>query len=171
METKDRMINLLPYYIQNGKNINKYFGVLAKMYNELIDIFTNILNSRNLDSSTLYGLDIIGDIIGEKRLGRNDKDYRSALKTKIIANRSTGDIETINNYMKSLMGSFYIGIIEGNNTNITLRYSYPSIDNPVAYLKKATAAGVSIDTQIQTYVPVVGQMLGTLQLNKRPTII
>lgn len=171
MTTKDRLIQLLPYYLQQGENINKYFSVLAKYYDELVNVFLDIIDSRDIDKSKLYGLDIIGTIIGEERQGRTDLDYRSALRTKIIANRSAGDIETLNNYMRSLMGNFFVGILEGGNTNLTLRYTFPAVNNPVNYLKKATAAGVNIDTQIQTYVPVTGQRLGLLSLNKRPTTI
>lgn len=167
--TQERMVVLLPYYLQGGTNINKYYTALAKIFDEIISVFLEIQDSRDLDKSYKFGLDIIGDILGEQRNGLDDNIFREILRTKIIANRSDGSIETLNNFGRLILGQFFEGIIASDNpAEVILRYTFPLVSNPVALMKKATVAGVKISTQLDGYVPVTGvQRVGTLALTKK----
>lgn len=173
--TIERMIGLLPGYLQDGKNINKIFNGLAKQFDELYNAMLTTALYRDLDKAKGYSLDITGDIIGEKRQGREDSPYRLSLKTKVISNRSSGDIETVNEYARAILGEFYVGIFERNNMNLNLRYTfnpYSSKDILVNMVKKSVAAGISIDTSLDIQVPVTGAFtLGEIPLVLQMTTI
>jgi hypothetical protein len=157
-ESKDRMISLLPYYLQNGSNINKYYEAIGRMFDEIIEVFIDIINSRDLDKSFGYGLDIIGGILGEPRNGVKDDTYTELLKTKIISNRSIGNAETLNDFGRLILEQYFQGIIESTTdpAKIILRYTFPLIPNSVQLLKKAVVAGVQVTDEIDSYVPICG---------------
>lgn len=166
--TKDHMIEMLPYRLRQGENINKYFQAISEMFDEIIEMFVQIQDSRDIDKSFGFGLDIIGQILGEERKGLDDESFRTILRTKIISNRSAGDIETLNNFGRLILGQFYEGLVETSTSGkMVLRYTYPLVSDPVSLMKKATAAGVKIDTQLDTYVPVCGAYtIGQLPFTK-----
>ncbi len=167
-ETLDRLTSFLPYYLRNGENIQKYYSAFAELFDELLQVFIQIQQSRDIDQSELYGLDIIGSVVGEPRNGLSDDDYRKVLRTKIISNRSDGSIETLNDFGRLLLGQFYEGVIKSPNpAELILRYTYPLIQNPEQYMVKATAAGINIITELDVQVPVCGAYtLGTIPLTK-----
>ncbi len=168
MEILDRMLSFLPYHLKNGENIKKYYLALAELFDELIQAFIQIQQSRDIDQSEWYGLDIIGSIVGENRNGLNDEDYRRNLKTKIISNRSDGSIEVLNNFGRLILGQFYNGVIKSSNpAELVLRYTFPLVSNPVEYMEKATAAGVNVKTELDVQVPICGTfILGSLPFTK-----
>lgn len=173
MTTQSRMIDMLPYYLRNGSSINKYYIAIAKIFDEIIEVFVDIQNSRDIDKSWGFGLDIIGDILGEERNGLDDESFRAVLRTKIISNRSTGDIETLNDFGRLILGQFFEGIIDSNNpAEMILRYTFPLVKDPVGLMNKAKAAGVKIITQMDSYVPVCGTVkAGSMPLTKKLTSI
>jgi hypothetical protein len=90
--------------------------------------------------------------------------YYFNIASKIIANISGGDIETINGLGRTLLGDNFVGIMEKWNraidpepAAITLIYDYTNVtENPVSTFKTVLAGGVSLDTALQIYVPVMG---------------
>lgn len=155
--SKDRMIKLLPCYLQRGKNINKYYDVLGELFDEMIQAIEEIALYRDLEKSKGYGLDILGDILGQTREGMADDDYRQLLRIKIVANRSPGDIETLNDFGRLILKQYFEGIYQSNEpAKIILRYTYPLVPNAVQMLKKAVAAGVQVTDEIDSYVPICG---------------
>jgi hypothetical protein len=57
---------------------------------DLEDALFELLNERDLDTAVGAQLDTLGDIVGEGRLGRNDVDYRIAIRGRILVNLSEG---------------------------------------------------------------------------------
>lgn len=115
MNTKERLIRLLPYYMENGENINNYYEILAFFYDELVDVFKEIIDSRDINKSSLYGLDIIGDIVGQKRNFKtiDDEKYRNRLKIRVMQNNSMGYIEDLNNLAESFLEEAFVKIQQG----------------------------------------------------------
>lgn len=173
MSIHDITLSYLPTYLQNGDNIKSVYEAISNIYEDIFQFFQEILIFMDIDRSQGLGLDKIGSILGEERNGRYDKLYRVALKTKVISNRSSGDIETLNDYGRALFGQFFIGIIEGETSgNLILRYTYTNIEDPVRIFKKAVAGGIKVDTQYQTWVPICGTLnVGVLPLAKKLTTI
>lgn len=149
MDALGRMLNLLPYYLQSGENIAKFYKVLAHLYDDLVNVFIEIIDSRNIDKSKLYGLDIIGDIVGEKRNGLEDEKFRENIKTKIRRNRSNGDIETLNDFARSILDADFTGFNEENESaKLNFKYNFPrenySTKDPVVLMEKIIAVGVQL---------------------------
>ncbi|NEZ48020.1 hypothetical protein FDF74_12650 [Clostridium niameyense] len=116
--TQERMIELLPYYLKGGKNTKIYYKAIANIFDELMDIFLDIIDSRDIDKSTLYGLNILGDIVGQIRKIDNDELFRNRVKTKVMQNNSRGYIEDINQLATVFMGNKFIGTKEGWHDNM-----------------------------------------------------
>ena len=155
MDTKERLIELLPYYLQNGDNINKYYSVLADFYNQIIDVFTDIIDSRDIDLVELGGLDIIGDIIGQKRTEKYKEDtkYRNRLKTRVMQNNSLGHTEDINSLADAFLGENFIGIRQG--------YNNKDLGNEPAMAEVILSANKIANTQIKKESVML--QCGTLQ--------
>ena len=91
----------------------KLFKLIADEMEELRQTLNLIESWRDIDLAGGEVLGRIGNNVQEKRRGKNDTKYRQFIKTKIIANRSKGDVETLNEVAEVFIGDKYIGIIEG----------------------------------------------------------
>ncbi len=73
-------------------------GILGSLMSQvqLVEdaIFAMILG-RILDNAVNAQLDSVGDLVGEKRQGRGDTEYREAIRLRIRVNRSQGKAEDI----------------------------------------------------------------------------
>lgn len=167
-EYGQRLISLLPYYLQNGQNIHKIFQVIGEEFDELVDKAKEIIDSRNIDKSFGFGLDIIGDIVGQSRNGLDDETYRNILRTRVVQNKSIGDIETLNNFGRMILGKYFLGILESANpAEIVFQYTYPLVKNPKDLMQKVVGAGINVSTELDAYVPICGTFaLGTTAFSK-----
>ena len=154
--TTERLVSFLPYYLKNGENIKIYFSVFAELFDELVQVFIQIQQSRDIDQSELYGLDILGDIVGELRNGSADTKYLENLRTKIRRNRSNGDIETLNDFARSILGDDFIGFNETEESGtLQLQYSFPRksimVQDPLVFIEKIKALGVKLESVLNFY--------------------
>lgn len=115
-------------------NYNKYpNGVIGRWYQivakELLSIekaMEDIKKYQDVDSAMQATLDKVGKNVLEYRNAEDDDMYRLFIKTKIIANLSKGDIETINQVATVLLGDGFVGIQE--------TWNLPSYNNEPAGL-------------------------------------
>jgi len=154
--TTERLVSFLPYCLKNGENIKIYFSVFAELFDELIQVFVQIQQSRDIDQSELYGLDILGDIVGELRNGLEDTKYLENLRTKIRRNRSNGDIETLNDFARSILGNDFIGFSETDTSGtLQLQYKFPRtnmmVQDPLVFIEKIKALGVKLESVLNFY--------------------
>lgn len=70
--------------------INGFLGVFMRRAQAIEDAFWDIIDKRILDTAADAQLDSLGGIVGEKRLGRGDDEYRQAIKLRVRVNRSKG---------------------------------------------------------------------------------
>lgn len=76
-------------------DLPKYLSVYLRRFQDLENVTWDIINKRLLVSAVGDQLDMLGDLVGEGRLGRSDTDYRSAIGLRIRVNRSQGRAEDI----------------------------------------------------------------------------
>lgn len=62
---------------------------------ELENVFVNLWVLRVLDNAENAQLDTLGKIVGEPRQGRDDDDYRLAIRARVLSNRSNASVEDI----------------------------------------------------------------------------
>jgi len=81
--------NLVEQY--KGKpNIAAVIGAFVDQVQDLEDALFELLQERDLNTAIGAQLDTLGAIVGEGRLGRNDDDYRLAIRGRILVNLSEG---------------------------------------------------------------------------------
>jgi hypothetical protein len=139
--------------LQQYKNSQKFKSILQSLINEIQIIeneFFKLKNERSLDAAVGYQLDLIGTIIGERRLDRTDEAYREALKSKILINISQGDVDTLIKISNLLTNSDYChyinlgnGHIQLSTTNTTL--TQQQANNYIRVIQSASAAGCRVD--------------------------
>lgn len=102
--TEIALDSLLEQY--KGKpNFEGLISVIGGRTQDLEDIFCQILESSGVLTATGFSLDIIGDIVGQPRLGFDDDFYRILILARICENTSEGDLEKIINATKILTGA------------------------------------------------------------------
>ena len=108
------LIDRLPSNYKKDKNSNlgKLYQVLADELDELRDTINKVKDYQDLDSAKGRTLDRIGRNVMELRSTDDDEAYRQYIKTKIISNLSKGDIETINQVAKVVLGGNFKGVSE-----------------------------------------------------------
>ena len=178
--TTERLISFLPYYLKNGENIEKWYSVFAELFDELTKVFVQIQQSRDIDQSSLYGLDILGDIVGELRNNLPDTSYIENIRTKIKRNRSMGDIETLNEFARSILGDDFVGFSETETSGILqLEYTFPRtnmmVQDPLALISKIKAVGVRIISllnffsNLNNYYGLVGRQINHITI--KPQVV
>ncbi|WP_289142933.1 DUF2612 domain-containing protein [uncultured Brevibacillus sp.] len=112
----DTLKRLTSRYLKTPySNIGKIFNIVSIQIEEARRTLDKIEQCRDVDQAVGASLDRIGRNVGQARGNSPDIDYRKLIKTKIIANRSRGDIETINEVLDVLMGEAYLGVQEAWN--------------------------------------------------------
>ncbi|WP_411503488.1 hypothetical protein [Brevibacillus centrosporus] len=100
------------YQKSTSGNIGKLFSIVSLQVEEVRRTLEKIEQYRDIDLAVGASLDRIGRNVGQPRGSSTDIDYRKLIKTKIKANLSAGDIETINEVMEVLMGEAFLGARE-----------------------------------------------------------
>lgn len=89
----DHVAKGLALLLQQWRSSSKVTGILAtylRIFQDLENVTWDVINSRMVDTAVGAQLDMLGDLVGEPRKGRNDIDYRSAVRLRIRVNRSQG---------------------------------------------------------------------------------
>jgi hypothetical protein len=74
-------------------NIVSLLQILLTPFNELEAMFNDLLTQRSIDVAVGDQLDILGDIVGQPRIGAaigDDDTYRRYIRARVAANRSDG---------------------------------------------------------------------------------
>lgn len=110
----NKLINRLPdNYNKNENSINgKLYKIYARELEDIRRAFEDIKRYQDVDKAIDKTLDHIGKNVLQLRNTEDDELYRLFIKTKIIANLSKGDIETINQVATVLLGKGFIGVSE-----------------------------------------------------------
>lgn len=89
----EHVIKGLALLLQQWRTSAKVTGILAtylRQFQTLEDTVWDVINSRMIDTAVGAQLDMLGSLVGELRKGRNDLDYRAAVRLRIRVNRSQG---------------------------------------------------------------------------------
>ena len=110
----DRMTGRLPglYDKSDDSNINKLFRMLSAEIDEVNDTLDKTKDWRDVDQAEGKVLDRIGQNLNVLRRDKGDIEYRRFLKMKITSHQSRGDIETLNEIARVVVGEPFIGIEE-----------------------------------------------------------
>lgn len=102
----DQNKDLIVQQFKDSKNLLLLIDSYSNQISEYENMVFDLLNKRiNIDKSEGKQLDNIGSLIGVDREGATDSDFRILLKSTIGINGSSGTIESILSFIKSLTGS------------------------------------------------------------------
>lgn len=80
--------------------IRALVGVYARQAQILEDAIWSVILGRMLPNAVGVQLDVLGDIVGQKRLGQPDDRYRALIAVRIAINRSSGFPDEIINIVR-----------------------------------------------------------------------
>ena len=86
---------LLPAQYRNKTTWDKLLRCFAKPFQELEDVYFQLLLERHVSVATGAVLAQLGEILNEPREGRSDEAYRIAIRVKILIIVSSGTIPQI----------------------------------------------------------------------------
>jgi hypothetical protein len=138
-------------------NISKIIQLISDELDKIKETLDTSEKWRDIDQAEGKTLDLIGQNVGQPRNNLSDEEFRLQIKTKIKANTSKGDIETINEVGRLLLGDRFVRVREG----WTLPTDYPITPQeakllitvlsgkgiPFAEFDRIKASGVKIDWQ------------------------
>lgn len=111
----DNLLKLLPHNYTDDKDSN--LGKLIEIFTEELREINNkkdyLKAMQDIDKAENSYLDLLGDSIGQKRGSYQDYKYRLLIKSRIKQNLSGGDIPTVDEFFKLILGNNYLGIKEG----------------------------------------------------------
>jgi hypothetical protein len=115
---------------------------LQEIENAIYDLWL----SSWIDTAEDQQLDDIGDLVGQKRQGFIDEDYRPLIKARIKTNRSDGQIEQMNEILNLILGDatdsgtreFYPAALVAETYSVPISPSFIWRD----FLKRAKGGGV-----------------------------
>jgi len=121
-----------------------YIAQVQDLETALYDLITE----RTLDNAVGAQLDILGEVIGQGRLGLDDDDYRALLKARVLANRSDGQAETLIGIMVLVYGvGADITLTEPDPASVRIVVLTESVFDPeilFGVLMDAKSAGVRL---------------------------
>ncbi len=115
---------------------------------DIEDVCQDLMDDRNLDSALGVQLDQLGLLVGETRKGRNDDDYRLAIKLRIAINTSNGTVEDVIKVIRLIFTQeTEVNVQRVGKALITI---YIGVDAPtedlIPLLQQTIAAGVKIES-------------------------
>lgn len=118
------MHNLLIYYFGKyhpDSNWGKLLEVYGKQFQDIDILCLQMINALNPDYASGANLDLLGEDIGLTRGSLTDDEYRRRIKIEQLANRSTGDVATVEEAIKVIYGDSGFAYIQA--TYDLARYS------------------------------------------------
>ena len=90
----------LPSQFDNSTKLKNFLESYLTENEALNQAFVDLSKTTDINTATGYQLDIIGKLVGEERIGRDDLRYRQAIFTRILLNNSNGHHEDILAYLR-----------------------------------------------------------------------
>lgn len=85
----------LPEVLKGKTNVTAILTALIRPFQDLEDVFQDLLLLRGVLTATGQALTNIGNLVGEPRNGNTDDDYRRHIRARIFTNRSSGTISEL----------------------------------------------------------------------------
>ena len=105
----DRLIHEL----KDKDAVEKMLSLFLTKVQEIEDAGFELLEQRGIFEAVGFQLDVIGKILGVKRLGLEDEPYRTALLLRIASNNADGTPNNLITLVKQYSGSDNVQLREG----------------------------------------------------------
>jgi len=140
MDYETLALSRLTNFFQDKPRVKSLVGALPRQLDIFEAVANQVKNERAIDTAIGIQLDKLGDIVGEKRRGRDDDTYRKAITFRVFVNISKGRPSDLIGSTRTLTQADDVQYIE----------SYPA----TAYLfSNGYDADSTIQVQIQDVSP------------------
>lgn len=137
---------LLTEQFKGKPNIEGLLKSWLAQFQSLEDVYQQIVSSRSLQGVGVQ-LDILGSLVGERRLGRTDDSYKLAISVRILVNGSDGSNEDLQNILLAILATQ--GIAPENAKNyLTFEEYFPARFRVYSNLSSATNANIIAAMQV-----------------------
>jgi hypothetical protein len=141
-------ISNLVEQFKNKTNWPKVLTAFVDQVQDLEDMFVGLIEIPDFENQTGVQLDVVGSIVGEDRLGRNDADYIVGIRGRIIVNSSEGTPDDIIDLLTTIHPGTSVIITEYQPAAYTALLTLIVASEDQAHrfgalMKEATAAGVN----------------------------
>jgi hypothetical protein len=141
----ERFRPLLLEQYKDAENLNLILEALSTPFEDLDQVNLDIKNLLNLEEADGAQLDLIGDIVGEKRSGRDDEEYLRWIKFRIFANTSRGFVDDVVKALKFITQATKVIYSDNPPASYTIYTDGPVVPSNINELMdKLSAAGVSL---------------------------
>ncbi len=147
LDHADRAKSAMLSQFADSTNLKVIVDSLAAQLQELETAIQDVLSKRmNIDLADGVTLDQIGSIVGRKRNGFSDADYRDLLRLQIAINNSKGNPEPISSTIKNITGSSFIQTQEQFPAGVDFIVGDSNI-NPdlLPLIEEVASAGVNVN--------------------------
>ena len=155
-----------PYHLENHQSemIDNLFGqyrqsdvirgiadVFGRQAQDLEDAFWGLIVDRFLDYAIGAQLDQVGALVGEERRQADEEEYRRAISSRILVNKSTATVEEIILILQTLIGTEDVQIQQVYPAGLIISYVVASAFTAnqrariVEQTLQAIAAGVGLE--------------------------
>jgi hypothetical protein len=156
----EEAINHLIELFRDGPRNQAILQVMLGQFQEIENVIWDMLTAFDLDSAEGAQLDVLGVVLNEQRGGRDDEDYRAALRVVILVYKSNGKLPEMLEISQQLVPSASIVMAEPATATLYIGFSTlgtTSLRTVFSMLVRAKAAGVRL---LVTYGGTVGAVDG-----------
>ena len=126
-------------------NLDNLVNIFIQEIQEIEDQLFELLDKRNVVDAEGAQLDILGDIVGINREGRDDTEYRAAIQVQIQVNNTGGQEPAIAALLGVLTAALTIDIIEVFPAGLDISIDAQDVStSTIQLLRKAIAATISL---------------------------
>lgn len=131
----------------------------ADQTQEVEDALQALATSRTLDGATGAGLDDVGRLLGERREGESDTDFRARLRVKILTIDGSATVPQLLAIARLLVAAgVTLRLVEYPPASMVMRAHGAGItdaeaDRLARLLRRAKAAGVSLSVEWLEFTP------------------
>jgi hypothetical protein len=141
----ERFKTLLLEQYKESKNLNNILEVISTTFEELDQVFKDLKEVLNIDKAKGKIIDLIGDIVGEKRNGREDEEYLKYVKFKIFKNTSRCFVDDVVKILKFITNASIVIYSDNPPASYTIYTNGLEVPKDIKkILDKLSAAGVSL---------------------------
>jgi len=109
---REQAIDRFTSQYHEAEKLRALTGAFVDRFQGLEDAAQQLLRERWVDDAIGQQLDELGEIVGEPRLDRGDETYRSAIRLRIILNRSGGEPESVIRFVRQAFDAEIVAYTE-----------------------------------------------------------
>lgn len=142
--------NLFGQYRQS-EVIRGLSDVLGRQVQDLESAYWGLIGFRFLDYAQGAQLDQVGSLVGEDRRQAEEEEYRRAIASRILVNKSTSTVEEIILILQTLIGTEIVDVQQAYPAQLVIAYQVESAfteaqrDRISEQTLQAIAAGVGLE--------------------------